>query len=97
MKDDLRNEIVQDVHKIVIEPTVSLYISRMIALNASDSIPELYEKAQIILSKRNIKLNSDEGKETRKILHKPVIRLRQGEIVNVNEVLDDIQNKFSSS
>ena len=94
----IMNMAQNDVHKNVIEPTVNLCLSRLQALDASDTITDLYNQASnLLLVKYNMDISSDEGRESRKILHEPIMKLRQGQTIDIDKVLQEIERKITSN
>ncbi len=88
----------KDVHKNAIEPTVKLCLSRLQALGASDSISGLYNQAStLLLVKYKIDISSDEGRESRKLLHEPIMKLRQGQKIDIDKVLQEIEMNIVSN
>ena len=76
---------------LAVAPVVSMCISKLQAMKAANAIKELRDRAKYIANEANIDLNDDEGKEVRRILHVPTMKLREGALVDVERVMKEVE------
>jgi len=79
-----------------VNPAVKACVSKFKAMEATDDIMNLRERAKSIVEEFNLKFDDDECKSVRSVLHRPTMKLREGIRVDIDQVLVEIQLEVSN-
>jgi len=88
---DLSAAAAESAKIMAVAPAVISCTSKLRAMMASSAITELRDRATLLAKEANMNLNGNEGKDIRSLLHGPTIQLRQGELVDVEKVLKEVE------
>jgi hypothetical protein len=88
---DLSAAAAESAKIMAVAPAVISCTSKIRAMMSSSAITELRDRATLLAKKANVNLNGNEGKDVRSLLHGPTMKLRQGEFVDVEKVLKEVE------
>ena len=86
----LAKKVAEEVIKVAIEPAVCRSVERLNALDSSDKIVDLRQRAKKLYDENDV--NSD--KIVKKMLHEPCMDIRSGKMVDVEEILAGIKKEL---
>ena len=89
---DLSAAAAESAKIMAVAPAVISCTSKIRAMMSSSAITELRDRATLLAKKANVNLNGNEGKDVRSLLHGPTMKLRQGEFVDVEKVLKEVES-----
>jgi len=82
---------------LAIKPVLKACVARFKAMEASESIAALQSSAKSLADEAGIDLKADDGKLLRRILHQPMVDLRDGKDIDKENILQMIQTEIDLS
>lgn len=76
---------------LAVAPVVAMCVSKLQAMKASTAIQEMRDRARYIAKEANIDFDDNAGREIRRMLHIPTMKLREGQLVNVEKVMKEVE------
>jgi hypothetical protein len=85
--EHLSRKAAKSAETLAIIPTVNNCVSKFKSIEASNSILDLREGASMLVKEAGLDFGGDECKGVRKLLHEPTMKLREGQHVDIAQVL----------
>ena len=91
---ELSRQAAESAKKLAVDPAVRSCVANIKGRIASKSIIVLKDKARELAENEGLKLESNDGLAIRSLLHQPMMNLRNGDNVDIERVLRNVESQL---